>query len=280
MIISMGGGGVKCCVFIGALIELNTHVHFDWVDGFAGCSGGALLAIFLCFGVEPSRLVDMYDRIGLVFDDEISLERTIEQYGVDAGEKAREALRAMLREFHIDPDTRLNAWPARAKRYCVGVFDLTHACTVVWDTGSDDAPDVTITQAVLASCAVPLIFAPVTIQNVQYVDGCVGCVAPILLDAIYFTLLTTHQDRLNGWDDYMMRIATGGNDYYFKLAVENKTKSWVRFQTPNRVGLFQGNAEEVRILVKQGRATMNAHIAANGLGFSLSCQKFTFASHN
>jgi NTE family protein len=48
--------------------------------------------------------------------------------------------------------------------------------------GAPDAPRATVAQAVLASCAVPWIFAPVTIDGREYVDG--GVWSPTNLDAV------------------------------------------------------------------------------------------------
>ncbi len=48
--------------------------------------------------------------------------------------------------------------------------------------GAPDAPRATVAQAVLASCSVPWMFAPVTIGEREYVDG--GVWSPINLDAV------------------------------------------------------------------------------------------------
>jgi NTE family protein len=48
--------------------------------------------------------------------------------------------------------------------------------------GAPDAPRATVAQAVLASCAVPWIFAPVEINGREYVDG--GVWSPTNLDAV------------------------------------------------------------------------------------------------
>jgi NTE family protein len=48
--------------------------------------------------------------------------------------------------------------------------------------GAPDAPRATVSEAVLASCAVPWVFAPVTIGEREYVDGAVW--SPVNLDAV------------------------------------------------------------------------------------------------
>ena len=48
--------------------------------------------------------------------------------------------------------------------------------------GAPEEPKATVAQAVLASCAVPWIFAPITIGEREYVDG--GVWSPTNLDAV------------------------------------------------------------------------------------------------
>jgi NTE family protein len=48
--------------------------------------------------------------------------------------------------------------------------------------GAPDAPRATVAEAVLASCAVPWLFAPVEIGGREYVDG--GVWSPTNLDAV------------------------------------------------------------------------------------------------
>ena len=48
--------------------------------------------------------------------------------------------------------------------------------------GAPDAPRATVAEAVLASCAVPWLFAPVEIGEREYVDG--GVWSPTNLDAV------------------------------------------------------------------------------------------------
>jgi len=48
--------------------------------------------------------------------------------------------------------------------------------------GAPDAPKATVAQAVLASCAIPWVFAPVAIGEREYVDG--GVWSPVNLDAV------------------------------------------------------------------------------------------------
>ena len=48
--------------------------------------------------------------------------------------------------------------------------------------GAPDAPKATVAEAVLASCAIPWVFAPVTIGEREYVDG--GVWSPVNLDAV------------------------------------------------------------------------------------------------
>jgi NTE family protein len=64
-------------------------------------------------------------------------------------------------------------------RLRIATVDRRSGARVIF--GTPGAPDATVTDAVLASCAVPWLFAPVTINGREYVDG--GVWSPVNLDA-------------------------------------------------------------------------------------------------
>ena len=65
-------------------------------------------------------------------------------------------------------------------RLRIFAVDRAHGKRVIF--GAPDAPRATVAEAVLASCAVPWIFAPVEIGGREYVDG--GVWSPTNLDAV------------------------------------------------------------------------------------------------
>ena len=65
-------------------------------------------------------------------------------------------------------------------RLRIAAVDRARGKRVVF--GAPDAPTASVAQAVLASCAVPWIFAPVEIDGREYVDG--GVWSPTNLDAV------------------------------------------------------------------------------------------------
>jgi NTE family protein len=64
-------------------------------------------------------------------------------------------------------------------RLRIATVDRRSGARVIF--GAPGAPDATVADAVLASCAVPWLFAPVTIDGREYVDG--GVWSPVNLDA-------------------------------------------------------------------------------------------------
>ena len=60
-----------------------------------------------------------------------------------------------------------HSWPAEPT--LITAYDLADRRLVVF--GTDDAPDVTLGEAVAASSAVPLVYQPITLNGRHYVDG-------------------------------------------------------------------------------------------------------------
>jgi NTE family protein len=101
--------------------------------------------------------------------------------GAGAGAHARAALLARapagtrsLAELHAD----VAAWGQRFdRRLRIVAVDRVTGRRVVF--GAPGAPDVTLPDAVAASCAIPAVFSPVRIAGREYVDGGVWSVTNI-----------------------------------------------------------------------------------------------------
>ena len=86
------------------------------------------------------------------------------------GAHARRSRRAHIERLGARFDGRLR----------ISAVDRANGRRVIF--GAPDAPRATVAQAVLASCAVPWLFAPVEIGEREYVDG--GVWSPTNLDAV------------------------------------------------------------------------------------------------
>lgn len=146
---ALSGGFIKGFAHLGVMQALLEHDIKP--DIISGVSAGALAGVFVADGNEPHRVVDFFDNHK--FMDLTSLARTT------AG------------LFKLDDFIDFLNQNLKAKRLedlktplVVTATDLDHGQSVVFRKGE-------IAERIAASCCMPVMFAPVTINHVDYVDG-------------------------------------------------------------------------------------------------------------
>lgn len=147
--LALSGGGAKGFAHVGvlkALEELDIRP-----DIISGTSAGAIIAVLYADGYSPDEILDLFS--GLSFNDlaEITLPRAA-FFKID---RFWQFLRRSLRSTHIEE---------LSIPVVVTATDLDHGKPVVWRSGS-------IVERVAASCSIPIIFPPVVIDGIHYVDG-------------------------------------------------------------------------------------------------------------
>jgi NTE family protein len=200
----LGGGGVLGGTWaVGALtsLEQDLGVSMDSFEIIVGTSAGSVLGALLTSGVSLSELRDHYDDhvvttgplAGFEFDPDEATgghrPGRPKLNGPGSPALIRETLRhlgkvpptAALSAFlpaggrNLDRIAQLvtharagNAWPSKPELWVVAM-DYQDAHRVVF--GRPGAPVASLDQAVVASCAIPGWFAPVSINGRSYVDG-------------------------------------------------------------------------------------------------------------
>ena len=163
-----GGGGAKAAAHLGAeraLREVGLRPA-----AYVGCSMGAVVAAALALGWEPEavgeRMVDLgRRRIGMV--DPLIFILGVRRPGLLKPDPLRAAFDALF----------LNArFGDMVRPLSIAVTDLDSGELVLFGTGGRDAPLVDV---LLATCALPLYFPPVTLGGKRYVDGGIRSVLPI-----------------------------------------------------------------------------------------------------
>ena len=181
----LGGGGVGGIAWITGLLAGLAEVGHDVtdVDLIVGTSAGATVAAQLGSG---SSLADLYARQvePELQADEIMVEVDLATFGAEIGAVLGNAtsvpeLRRALGRWALDAQTISEArrrkviesrlpsleWPARALKI-VAVDAETGQPRVF-----DNASGVSLLDAVTASCAVPGVWPPATVDGRRYVDG-------------------------------------------------------------------------------------------------------------
>ena len=148
--IAFSGGGAKAGAHCGALQAL--HEYGIRPDVVSGTSAGALVATLYSAGFSPRQMIELFQ--GLNFFKDI-VTPSVPKGGLFDSKPLVEIIRKNL------PYTRLEALPIPT--YLVA-SDLEHGVPKVFSKG-DIAPRV------VASCSIPVIFRPMSINGVHYVDG-------------------------------------------------------------------------------------------------------------
>jgi NTE family protein len=247
-VLVLGGGGVLGEAWLRSLLAgLEAEAGWDLreSEAFVGTSAGSIVAAVLAAGRRPEAaqgVAQEWERIAAE-DDAASSERTDGLFGrfarapagaalsvaapvaplVAAGlEPAGAALRAaVLRRGRpgrrVFPQLRegLDALGGEFDgRLRVAAVDLASGRRVVF--GAPRAPAASITDAVLASCAVPWVFRPVGIDGREYVDGGAWSAAnldaaPVRKGTEVLCLVPTASARLSADRIGAMRMFSGAS---------------------------------------------------------------------
>ena len=180
----LGGGGVTGVAWeIGLLAGLAAAgVEVDDADLVIGTSAGSVVGALICSGVP---LDELYQRQLAPPTGEIAARLSLPMLvhyaagaiGDERRARARLARRAVRARTVPEEQRRAviagrlpsHEWP-RHPRLLITAVEVDTGEAVTWDRDSG----VPLVDAVAASCAVPLVWPPVTIDGKRYMDGGVG----------------------------------------------------------------------------------------------------------
>jgi NTE family protein len=147
--LALSGGGVKGFFHLGVLKAMEEEGVKP--DVISGVSAGAVIAALYADGYSPDSILSMFKNIK--FTDYLSLD--ISDGGL-----------LTLNQFKGYLDTVLHAKTFEELKIPlrVVVTDLDRGQSVVFDKGP-------LADVLVASCSVPILFSPYTINGVDYVDG-------------------------------------------------------------------------------------------------------------
>ena len=148
--IAFSGGGAKGAAHCGALQAFKEYgIRPDIVSG---TSAGALVATLYSCGFTPKQMIELFQ--GLNFFKDI-VTPAVPKGGLFDSRPLVQLLRKNL------PFTRLEELPIPT---CLVASDLEHGVPKVFTKGE-------IAPRVVASCSIPVVFRPIPINGIHYVDG-------------------------------------------------------------------------------------------------------------
>ncbi|HET9094602.1 MAG TPA: patatin-like phospholipase family protein [Solirubrobacteraceae bacterium] len=253
-ILVLGGGGRQGDAWMTGMLAGLEDAHgiaFAGCDHYVGTSAGAIVAAKLATGRSLRR--PELKAVGAAsgepspwpnwaVNSAMAMAAPFAGVGLRLATRPAElvrgtALGALTREAAAAPDFR-QAFAERRVRFDgrlrIVAVERESGRRVVF--GGPGAPHATVAQALTASCALPLVFAPAVIDGREYVDGAVWSptnadVAPASRDA-HVLILATMASRYGPWNA-ALRAATGA----LLLAEASALKArgaHVRIITPDR----------------------------------------------
>lgn len=148
--VAFSGGGARGFAHIGALLAIEEAGLKP--DVVAGVSAGSVIAVLYGAGIRPLKMVDIFANTSFRNFTELNL-------GHGGIFKIDKFMKFILRA--LNGITKLEEMNIPVY---IGATDLDKGEAVVF-SGGDIGPRM------LASCSIPIVFPPVTIDGVNYVDG-------------------------------------------------------------------------------------------------------------
>lgn len=163
-----GGGGIRGLSYLGALEELEKVWDFQGLKQVCGASVGSIYALLLACRIPlPQMKKILLSPLWNTVYQQIDIGALSRTFGlVDA----RKSLLPVIEMFLSAPNETFAELKTRTG------ISLTVAVTC-FETGQIEyhndllTPLFSIGSSIAASCAIPLIFAPITIHNKLYIDG-------------------------------------------------------------------------------------------------------------
>lgn len=148
--VALSGGGARGFAHAGALMAIEEAGLKP--DIVAGVSAGSVVAILYAAGIKPIEIPQLFNNAGMSDFTTLSLG----QGGILSAEKFKKFIMRAIGDY-----TRLEDLPMPVY---IGVTDFDRGVATEFHRGP-------IGDVMLASCSIPIVFRPVNIDGVNYVDG-------------------------------------------------------------------------------------------------------------
>lgn len=172
--IVIAGGAFKVLSTIGILKYLEENNLINRLKNYVGTSAGSLICTMMVLGYTSS---DIYAFIKENFVDDSHISLDIEEifnifdtYGMSTGIKLVSLIeKAIYKKTKLKDITFMDVAKRLGKNLVICVSNLTKECSEYLSV--DTVPDMSVTQALRMSCALPFLFSPVIYKDCYYLDG-------------------------------------------------------------------------------------------------------------
>lgn len=178
-VLTLGPGGVKGFIELGAITFLENRGFIDKIDTIVGCSVGSIIGLLLIVGYTSLEIIT--EVFGTVLFDDIGaldFKDAGKNTGIMNHEKIRITLNKLIRSKMGMVPTLHQLYSTRRIIFSVVTYNLTDDKTVYLTAETD--PDLSCIDAIILSCNIPLIFYRSKYKGCTYIDGAFGDPYPIL----------------------------------------------------------------------------------------------------
>lgn len=169
----LSGGSSKCIVYVGAIRSLIELDILQYIENFAGTSGGALLASLIVLNYTIDEIEELYYKLNLKDLIDIKGDNILHffnNYGLDDGDRFIQLIKIVIKKKTNNPDITFKE-----------LYDITHKNLIITGTCVEKecveyfnhirTPDMPVYLAIRISISLPFIFNRVVYNNYTYIDG-------------------------------------------------------------------------------------------------------------
>ena len=254
----LAGGGPKGHVYTGALKAIHYLApHFlPNLRGTVGTSVGALFACLLACRVSVSDIARLVSDIS--FSELVNLSVNWSGYGLDGGGELRRLVERVVSQMLGSTEVTFQQLYQRTGIRLVVVVTNVETAQAEYHGRCSTTWNLPIVDSLVASCSIPILFSPVIIGGVRYVDG--G-----LVDNFAFHAFDMHHTvglrfhcaltELTGLKDYLYRVLTLPVDklaerQYRSIPTHYRHHNIISFRVLDSPSLYYDN--RVQDLIQQG----------------------------
>lgn len=181
--VCISGGGTKGIMSLGMLRAFDQHLplkigktriqFFQTILGFSGCSVGSLLALMFLLNLDTTTIENIFHPFLSSLQNIIprpDVGMLINSFGLDRGEALRDIISLTLRSAGIYEGVTFRDLKRLLHRDFSCVASNLQTQKAVYFS-ADTSPETKVIDAIVMSCTVPLMFAPLRYQGAVMVDG-------------------------------------------------------------------------------------------------------------
>ena len=179
--LALSGGGLKGIVYGGCFQALDECGILKNIKRLSGTSIGSVFGYSILLGFTPSQIQEMICKINLTFLRDIHIDNILSfhnSFGFDTGNNIENALRVITEKQGFSPDITFDQlYRITGVEFIVVTTCVSERKKVPFSYKTH--PNFSVVKAIRISCGFPIIFNATTIENDDYVDGCLMENTPI-----------------------------------------------------------------------------------------------------